>query len=310
MGVPDASGDLSSEMEVDAFRRLFPLRYFERHLSESIRPDARPLGRARDTTLALGAVASAHGSALAKIGSTTMLAAIKMEVMTPSTESPEEGSIAIDFHMPPICSPIVRPGRPAEAAPVISKQLSDTISSSGMINLKELSLVSGKAAWMAYLDIYCLDADGALFDAALLSAVGAFSHLQIPIVSLNDDGKIVLVSEEDDGTKLEEEPVNKEKRKLTLSSIPFSLTCILHKNYILADPTAEEESIMETLVTVVLDSSSRLVSFYKPGGPVLAQTSAVQDCVALTRQRVKELQDILNETISGMEIDEVSFRME
>lgn len=34
---------------------------------------------------------------------------------------------AIDFHMPPICSPIVRPGRPAEAAPVISKQLSDTI---------------------------------------------------------------------------------------------------------------------------------------------------------------------------------------
>ncbi|KAL9361462.1 hypothetical protein Peur_044247 [Populus x canadensis] len=310
MGMPDASGDLSSEMEVDAFRRLFPLRYFERHLSESIRPDARPLGRARDTTLALGAVASAHGSALAKIGSTTMLAAIKMEVMTPSTESPEEGSIAIDFHMPPICSPIVRPGRPAEAAPVISKQLSDTISSSGMINLKELSLVSGKAAWMAYLDIYCLDADGALFDAALLSAVGAFSHLQIPIVSLNDDGKIVLISEEDDGTKLEEEPVNKEKRKLTLSSIPFSLTCILHKNYILADPTAEEESIMETLVTVVLDSSSRLVSFYKPGGPVLAQTSAVQDCVALTRQRVKELQDILNETISGMEIDEVSFRME
>jgi hypothetical protein len=54
MGVPDASGDLSSEMEVDAFRHLFPLRYFERHLSESIRPDARPLGRARDTTLALG----------------------------------------------------------------------------------------------------------------------------------------------------------------------------------------------------------------------------------------------------------------
>ncbi|XP_024443010.2 uncharacterized protein LOC7484014 isoform X2 [Populus trichocarpa] len=280
MGVPDASGDLSSEMEVDAFRHLFPLRYFERHLSESIRPDARPLGRARDTTLALGAVASAHGSALAKIGSTTMLAAIKMEVMTPSTESPDEGCIAIDFHMPPICSPIVRPGRPAEAAPVISKQLSDTISSSGMINLKELSLVSGKAAWMAYL-----------------------VSVQIPIVSLNDDGKIVLVLEEDEGAKLEKEPVNKEKRKLTLSSIPFSLTCILHKNYILADPTAEEESIMETLVTVVLDSSARLVSFYKPGGSVFAYTSAVKDCVALTRQRVKELQEILDEAISGMETD-------
>ncbi|XP_075638824.1 uncharacterized protein LOC142610776 [Castanea sativa] len=302
MGLPDAPGDLSSEVDVDAFRRLFPLRFYERHLTESIRPDGRPLGRARDTTIALGAVASAEGSALAKIGSTTMLAAIKMEVMTPSMDSPDEGCIAIDFHMPPICSPIVRPGRPAEIAPVVSKKLSDTISSSGMINLKELSLVSGKAAWMAYLDIYCLDADGALFDAALLSAVAAFSHLQIPAVSLNDDGKIVVVSEENGG-KLEKDAVNKERMKLTLKSIPFSLTCVLHKNYILADPTAEEESIMETIVTVVLDSSSQLVSLYKPGGPVLAYTSAIQDCVALTRQRMKELQKILDEANSGMEVD-------
>ncbi|KAF3956684.1 hypothetical protein CMV_018212 [Castanea mollissima] len=300
MGLPDAPGDLSSEVDVEAFRRLFPLRFYERHLIESIRPDGRPLGRARDTTIALGAVASAEGSALAKIGSTTMLAAIKMEVMTPSMDSPDQGCIAIDFHMPPICSPIVRPGRPAEIAPVVSKQLSDTISSSGMINLKELSLVSGKAAWMAYLDIYCLDADGALFDAALLSAVAAFSHLQIPAVSLNDDGKIIVVSEENGG-KLEKDAVNKERMKLTLKSIPFSLTCVLHKNCILADPTAEEESIMETVVTVVLDSSSQLVSLYKPGGPVLAYTSAIQDCVALTRQRMKELQKILDEANSGME---------
>lgn len=54
MGLPNVSGDFSSEMDVDAFRRLFPLRFYERHLVESIRPDARPLGRARDTTLALG----------------------------------------------------------------------------------------------------------------------------------------------------------------------------------------------------------------------------------------------------------------
>ncbi|KAJ0098716.1 hypothetical protein Patl1_20510 [Pistacia atlantica] len=112
-----------------------------------------------------------------------------------------------------------------------------------------------------------------------------------------------MVSDEQKVENLEKEAVNKERRKLTLSSIPFSLTCILHKNYILADPTAEEESIMDTLVTVVLDSSSQLVSLYKPGGPVLAYTSAVQNCIALTRQRVKELQEILDEAISGMEID-------
>lgn len=303
MAAAGGTNDLSSEMELDAYRRLFPLRFHEKHLLESIRPDGRPLGRARDTTLSLGAVASAHGSALAKIGCTTMLAAIKLEVMTPTVEAPDEGCIAIDFHMPPICSPLIRPGRPAEVAPVISKQLSDAILSSGMIDLKELCLVSGKAAWMAYLDIYCLDADGALFDAALLSAVAAFSHLQIPVVSLNDDGRIVLVSKENGASMKDNEPVNKEKIKLKLNSQLFSLTCVLHKNYILADPTSEEESIMETYLTVILDTNYQLVSLNKPGGPGLASTSAIQDCVALARRRVKEVQQILNEAISDMEVD-------
>lgn len=102
--------------------------------------------------------------------------------------------------------------------------------------------------------------------------------MQIPVVSMNDDGKVSVVSEEHDEGR---DAVNKEKRKLKLSRIPFSLTCIIHKNYILADPTAEEESIMETLVTVVLDSSDQLVSLYKPGGPALAHTSAVQVSLAL-----------------------------
>lgn len=53
-GQPNSSGDLSSELEVDAFRRLFPVKFYERHLAESIRPDGRPLGRARDTSIALG----------------------------------------------------------------------------------------------------------------------------------------------------------------------------------------------------------------------------------------------------------------
>jgi exosome complex component RRP43 len=100
---------------------------------------------------------------------------------------------------------------------------------------------------------------------------------------MNDDGKIVLMSDEDGQKQAKEEQVNKEKRKLTLKSIPLSLTCILHKSYILADPTAEEESIMETHVTIVLDTCGQLVSLYKPGGPVLAYTSAIQVslCIAM-----------------------------
>ena len=89
------------------------------------------------------------------------------------------------------------------------------------------------------------------------------------------------MSEENGGSMKEKEPVNKEKIKLKMNSQPFSLTCILHKNYILADPTSEEESIMETYLTVVLDTDYQLVSLNKPGGPGLASTSSIQVNFAL-----------------------------
>ncbi|KAJ4795091.1 Exosome complex component Rrp42 [Rhynchospora pubera] len=293
---------IAAQMEVEAFRRLFPLPFYKRHLLESVRPDARALDYARDTTISLGPVASADGSALVKIGETAMLAAIKLEVMTPSKERPDEGSIVVEFYMPPICSPMVRPGRPAEVAPVISKQLLDVIRSSGMVNLKELCLISGKASWIAYLDIYCLNADGSLFDAALLSAVAAFTHLQIPLVSVTEEGRVFTVSsEQEEKTKFE--LVNKEKRKLSLSSIPFPLTCVIHEDYILVDPTAEEETVMETSITLVLDTLGNLVSIYKPGGVGLASTEIMKECITRTKRRMQELKTILEESVSVMEVD-------
>lgn len=96
---------------------------------------------------------------------------------------------------------------------------------------------------------------------------------------MNDDGRVVLVPKNKDTNDSEElkGPANKEeKRKLKLKNVPFSLTCVLHKSYIIADPTAEEESLMETVVTVVLDSSYQLLSLYKPGGPAVGNTSAIQ----------------------------------
>jgi exosome complex component RRP43 len=116
-----ASGGIAGEMEVEAYRRLFPLAFLERHLSESVRPDARRLAEARPITVALGAVSSAHGSALIRLGDTVrhsrhtlsrppvlfsglprhlfdemllqaMLTSIKLEVMSPPAES-DEGSV-------------------------------------------------------------------------------------------------------------------------------------------------------------------------------------------------------------------------
>ncbi|KAF0931963.1 hypothetical protein E2562_007464 [Oryza meyeriana var. granulata] len=293
-----AAGGLTGEIQVEAYRRLFPLGFLERHIRESVRPDARRPDGARPTTVALGAVSSAHGSALVRLGDTAMLASIKLEVMSPSSEAPDEGSVAVEFHMPPICSPLVRPGRPAEVASVICKTLENILMSSGMLNLKELCLISGKDSWLAYLDVYCLNADGSLFDAALISAVAAFIHLEIPLVSVGDDGRVFTVGGNEGKTKYE--LVNIVKRNLTFTNIPFSLTCALHKDSVLVDPTAEEESIIETSVTVVLDSSDQIVSIQKPGGAVTSMAT-IKECISLAKDRRRKLREILMDSVEAME---------
>ncbi|KAF8776412.1 hypothetical protein HU200_003531 [Digitaria exilis] len=189
--------------------------------------------RVRETTVALGAVSTAHGSALVRLGDTFW----NVEF---------EGALFDQW----------------------------------------------KASWLAYLDIYCLNADGSLFDAALISAVAAFTHLETPLVSVGDDGRVFTVGGNEGKTKFEF--VNREKRKLTLGDIPFSLTCALHKDIILADPTSEEESIIETYVTVVVDSSDRIVSIQKLGGSV-ASMEAIKGCIACQRKEapVKRCSDKL-----------------
>ncbi|XP_071712539.1 uncharacterized protein [Rutidosis leptorrhynchoides] len=103
-----------------------------------------------------------------------------------------------------------------------------------------------------------------------------FYAVQILVVSLIDDGRIEVVSKEKEGDKVKNEPVNEEKRKLKSQNVPFGLTCILLKKYILDDLTAAEESIIETIIPIVLDSSYQLLSLYKLSGPVLAFEFVVQ----------------------------------
>lgn len=125
--------------------------------------------------------------------------------------------------------------------------------------------------------------------------------VEIPLVSVGDDGRVFTVRGNEGKTKYE--LVNREKRKLNLSNVPFSLTCALHKDNVLADPTAEEESIIDTSVTVALDSSDRIVSIQKPGGGVTSM-AIIKECISLAKERRRKLREILMDSVEAMEVDQ------
>jgi exosome complex component RRP43 len=48
-------------------------------------------------------------------------------------------------------------------------------------------------------------------------------------------------------------------RALALSSVPIALTCGFFEGVIIADPSAEEEPLLSTTVTTVLDEAGKLL---------------------------------------------------
>lgn len=87
----EATANAQQHLGPDAFKKLYPEQYYKRFIESGIRPDGRKFGRARPATIGLDAVSTADSSALVKIGSTTVLAGIKLEVSLcsafPATES-------------------------------------------------------------------------------------------------------------------------------------------------------------------------------------------------------------------------------
>jgi exosome complex component RRP43 len=76
-----------------AFKRLYPSEYHRRFLQEGLRADGRALLGLRRTAVAPRAVESAEGSAIARVGNTTVVCGVKLEVGVPQAGQASWGSL-------------------------------------------------------------------------------------------------------------------------------------------------------------------------------------------------------------------------
>eukprot|EP00878_Enallax_costatus_P024762 GHUV01026447.1.p2 GENE.GHUV01026447.1~~GHUV01026447.1.p2 ORF type:complete len:257 (+),score=63.39 GHUV01026447.1:321-1091(+) len=252
---------MAATLQADAFKRLYSEEYLDKFISEGVRPDGRGLGVCRPVTVAANAVGSADGSAIAKIGASTVLAGVRLEVMVPSSEAPGEGQLIVSVEMTPLATPDFRPGKQPGIVHVIQQRLTDVLLGCSILKLSDLCIAEGQAVWVLYLDIYVLNAAGSLLDTSLLAAVAALQDTRLPAVHMTEEGNVERDGLEDiEQADAAVAAAAVKTAPLQLHGTPLSLTCGVYKQQqILADPDHEEEDLMAASITVVIDEQRNLL---------------------------------------------------
>lgn len=78
-----------------------------------------------------------------------------------------------NVELSPLCSPKFNPGAPSEKAQSVSEFIHQLFVKSQVFPLADLCIEEGKAVWVLYADIVCLNYDGNILDASLLALTTA-----------------------------------------------------------------------------------------------------------------------------------------
>ncbi|KXB03747.1 RNA-binding protein [candidate division MSBL1 archaeon SCGC-AAA261F19] len=239
--------------------------YIENLASQNKRADARSMDQYREISVEPGWARNAEGSALVKLGNTQVLAGVKLERGTPYPDKPESGVLITTAELVPVAHPTFEPGPPGEETVELARVVDRGIRESETIDLDKMVIEPGEEVWLVYVDIYVLDHDGNLIDASALASIAALWHMEIP--------------EDLEDWTLPELPVSKK---------PIATTVAKISDKIMVDPCFDEESVMDSRLTITTMENGDICAMQKGGsGPLLVND--VREAYELARTKSKEL---------------------
>ncbi|KAG6887911.1 hypothetical protein C0992_010261 [Termitomyces sp. T32_za158] len=313
-------------LKASVFQRLHPRVYLERFLAENFRPDGRVPDAWRDVNLnvgvcvrgdlqpteeRMGSISTADGSALVRLGNTTVVCGVKAEIAEPELDREGEGFLVPNLDLPAMCSPKFKPGPPTEEAQVVSDRLNEVLVASGILPLDSLCIHHGKSVWVLYVDATCINYDGNVFDATLLAMVAALKNSQFLhrvdsvscLYSLSNAAQLPKATyDEETGrticTRKTKSPLQIKRTPIAMSFGVFNsfvpwlfyneprVTFYAFSTTILADPTSFEEPLLDTTVSVVLDAhSGDLISAIQLGIDTTPSQNLLQTCMTAAVKR-------------------------
>jgi exosome complex component RRP43 len=263
-------------LDGDAFHKIHPFLFYKKFFDEKVRPDGRPLESSRNVIITPGAISS-DGSCIVRIGQTSFITGIRLEVGA-ITDSKPNGELITKLTLPELASPKFSDKKLRDTIHAELLQHVDSfIHKSDFLDRTQLDIYVKKekiGVWVLYLDIYCLEDDGACLDSCLLSVIGAVKNLSLPGVKVvNGDYEI-------------DESV--QAKPISLGFQPVSTTFVELDTVLLIDPTSDEEKYASTSFTITYDDKGQLRSFYKPGGSEISD-EILSRCLGAAKKRTKEM---------------------
>lgn len=208
----------------------------KKYLESGKRFDGRALDQFRDIEVKTGVSKNAEGSANVKIGKTEVLVGVKMNIGTPYPDSPDKGNMMVTAELLPLSSSRFELGPPKFPAIELARVLDRAVRESKFIDVEKLVIKSGEAVWTVFIDVYSINDDGNLLDAAGLGIIAALKTAKIPKYDAKEEK---VLHGELSSTSL---PLSK--------NMPLSITVHKIGEGLVIDPNREEEDVSETRVTI------------------------------------------------------------
>lgn len=219
-------------------------------LKQGRRLDGRAFDEMRPLTIETGVIPKANGSARVQLGNTEVITGVKVQPDKPFPDLGDKGILICTAEILPLADPNVEPGPPTEDVIELARVVDRGIRETEMIDLHQLVLVENKSVVGIFIDSSVIDSDGNLFDACSYASVAGVLSSTIPKYEIKDDAPVLV------------EGVTS---KPPVKTLPVSVTMARIGEYILVDPTKEEESCMDARITITTNSDGNICALQKGG---------------------------------------------
>ena len=256
-----------------------------RVLKKGERIDGRRFEDFRKINVMLNPIPKAEGSAIVHVGNTTVMTGVKLEIGTPYSDRPNEGVLQVHAEFVPLASPTFEPGPPDEDAIEVARVIDRSLREPKVIKLEDLVLIPGKRVWIVFNDLYLLDHDGNIIDTGMLSTILALNQTKMPEVKIESEENIIINRE----NKINPLPINLNVVTVTIG---------VYEEYLIVDPSLDEELVIDSRITFAIDENRRIVGLQRMGMKGI-KPALFEEALDLALRKASELHELVRKILNN-----------